>query len=127
MKAKGKTITPEFPMRINKYMAMKGISTRRGSDELIAKGFVFINKKKAVLGDTVGENDEVTLKQGLSKKTYRYVAFYKPKGIITHSPQGTEQDIASLTSRIKNLHGLFRLADSTKPRMDSFSLLMTVE
>lgn len=98
---------PLFPMRINKYLAYKGYSTRRGADEIIDKGHVLINGKKAKLGDVVNEKDEVTLRSGLMKKDYHYVAFYKPKGIITHSPQGEEQDIASFTSKVKALKGLF--------------------
>ncbi len=107
MKTKAQPETNTFPMRINKYMALQGMSTRRGADALIEKGHVYINKKVAQLGDMVQKDDVVTLKSGIAKKTYRYVAFYKPQGIITHSPQGTEKDIRSLTDKIKNLKGLF--------------------
>ena len=41
----------EFPVRLNRYLAHKGYSTRRGADELITKGLVKINGKVAVLGD----------------------------------------------------------------------------
>jgi 16S rRNA U516 pseudouridylate synthase RsuA-like enzyme len=37
-------------VRINKYLALKKISTRRGADELIKLKKVFINGKLAVLG-----------------------------------------------------------------------------
>jgi ribosomal 50S subunit-recycling heat shock protein len=37
-----------YPMRINKYLALKKISTRRGADELIENKKVFINGKLAV-------------------------------------------------------------------------------
>lgn len=96
-----------FPMRINKYMAYKGYSTRRGADAIIEKGQVMINGKKAKLGDTVNENDEVTLKGMGQKKDYHYFAFYKPRGIITHSPQGDEEDISEYTNGIKALRGMF--------------------
>ena len=33
---------PSFPMRINKYLALKNISTRRGADELVQNKKVFI-------------------------------------------------------------------------------------
>lgn len=98
---------PTFPMRINKYLALKGLSTRRGADALIEKGLVTVNGKKPSLGDLVNENDKVELKDSTLKKEYRYVAYYKPKGIITHSPQGDEQDIASATKGEKSLKGLF--------------------
>ena len=53
---------PDFPMRINKYLALKSGSTRRAVDELIKKKRVFINGKLAMLGDKVGERDKVEMK-----------------------------------------------------------------
>jgi 23S rRNA pseudouridine2604 synthase len=48
-----------FPMRINKYLASKRNSTRREMDKLVKKGQVFINGKRAVLGDKVETSDVV--------------------------------------------------------------------
>jgi len=42
-----------YPVRINKYLAQLNYSTRVGGDELVKKGLVFINGRKAVLGDKV--------------------------------------------------------------------------
>ena len=50
---------PNFPMRINQYLAWKKNLTRRSADELIKKGQVFINGKAAVLGAKVMESDNV--------------------------------------------------------------------
>ena len=61
---------PEYPMRINKYLALKKISTRRGADELVAQKKVFINGILAVLGDKVLEKDKVEIK-GAIKKEYQ--------------------------------------------------------
>lgn len=80
-------------MRINKYLAHKGYSTRRGADELIERGKVRINGRTAKLGDKVEENDTVEVSMGRNKKTYRYYAYHKPRGIITHSPGEDEIDI----------------------------------
>lgn len=79
-------------MRINKYLAWKNISTRRGADELIEKGKVFINGKKALLGSKVNEADTVEVR-GHKAKEYVYLAYNKPRGVITHSPQEDEEDI----------------------------------
>ncbi|MFA5840962.1 MAG: pseudouridine synthase [Candidatus Paceibacterota bacterium] len=81
-----------YPMRINKYLALKKISTRRGADELVANKKVFINKKLAVLGSKVNEKDVVEVK-GAKAKEYIYFAYNKPIDVITHSPQGDETDI----------------------------------
>lgn len=82
-----------FPMRINKYMALRGISTRRGADGLIERGFVTINGVKAILGDKVEREDKVEVRTKGKQKEYVYLAYNKPKGVITHSPQHGEQDI----------------------------------
>ena len=53
---------PIFPMRINKYLALKKDLTRRGADELITKKRVFVNGKLAVLGEKIKEGDRVEVR-----------------------------------------------------------------
>ncbi len=84
------------PIRINKYLAQKNYSTRVGGDELIKKGLVFINGKKAVLGDKVYENDEVVVKSKGSKKEYVYYAYNKNVNVSTN-PDTTSKDILQVT------------------------------
>ncbi|MEK7614508.1 MAG: pseudouridine synthase [Patescibacteria group bacterium] len=76
-----------FPMRVNKYLAHKGYSTRRDADKLIEKRVVFINGKLAVLGDKVNERDLVEVRRKEKPPKCSYFAYNKPKGVITHSPQ----------------------------------------
>jgi len=112
-----------YPMRINKYLAFKKISTRRGADELIKNKKVFINDKLAVLGSKVNENDKIEVR-GAQLKKYIYLAYNKPIDIITHSPQSGEKDIreniknANIPKDIfpigrldKNSHGLIILTN----------------
>jgi 23S rRNA pseudouridine2604 synthase len=87
-----------YPMRINRYLALKKISTRRGADELVENKKVFINGKLALLGSKVLEKDVVEVR-GAKPKEYRYFAYNKPIDTITHSPRGEEQDIKE---QIKN-------------------------
>jgi len=82
-----------YPMRINKYLAWKKISTRRGADELVENKKVFINGKLALLGSKVNENDKVEIKGNKNPKVYIYFAYNKPIDTITHSPQKGEHDI----------------------------------
>ncbi|MEK7574648.1 MAG: S4 domain-containing protein, partial [Patescibacteria group bacterium] len=49
-------------VRINKYLADKGLATRRGVDALIESGKVFVNGEKAVLGQKVGAEDKVEVR-----------------------------------------------------------------
>lgn len=94
-------------MRINKYLADKKISTRRGADELIKNKKVFINGKLAMLGSQVNENDKVEVK-GVKEKTYVYYAYNKPIGVETNSPR---EDLFPLGRLDKNSHGLLILTN----------------
>lgn len=80
-------------MRINKYLAHAGIASRREADVLVEAGKVRINGKKAKNGDQVQETDKVELTGATKAKSY--LAYYKGRGIITHSPGEKEVDIAS--------------------------------
>jgi 23S rRNA pseudouridine2604 synthase len=90
---------PLFPMRLNKYMAHRGMATRRGADELIEKGQVLINGKRAVLGSKVESGDKVSLTRAVKPKEYVYLAYHKPAGVVTHSPQFGEEDIAKVLKK----------------------------
>ena len=95
----------DYPMRINKYLAYKAISTRRGADELIKGGQVFINGKLAELGSKVKETDKVEVKHGkkgsIDEKKYVYFAYNKPIGTITHSPSEGETDIKNNIKKLQ--------------------------
>lgn len=93
--------TEEFPIRINKYLAHKGIATRLGADKLIVESKVFINGKRAVLGDKVNKDDVVEVKN--HKKNFIYLAYNKPKGVVTANPQGDEKDILESVQNLPEL------------------------
>ena len=97
----------KYPIRINKYLALKKISTRRGADELVKYKKVFINDKLAVLGSKVIEKDKVEVR-GVKLKNYLYFAYNKPIGIETNSPQ---EDLFPLGRLDKKSHGLLILTN----------------
>jgi len=72
-------------MRINKYLAFKKHSTRRGADEIIKKKQVFINGRLAVLGDKVLEKDNVEVRFRGKQKPLVYFAYNKPRGLMTEN------------------------------------------
>lgn len=88
---------PAFPMRINKYLAWKKHSTRRGADELIEKKQVFLNNRLAVLGDKVNENDNVEVRFRSKQIPYIYIAYNKPKGIASYS-SGSSKDVRQVVA-----------------------------
>jgi 23S rRNA pseudouridine2604 synthase len=78
-----------FPMRINKYLALKQFATRRGADELILRNKVLINGKLAKLGDKVTESDVVEVKGTKHKQTFLYFIHHKNKaGDLPTFPPG---------------------------------------
>lgn len=99
----------KYPMRINKYLAFKKYTTRRGADELIQKKRVLINGRYAVLGDKVVESDTVEVRSSRKRpETYVYYAYNKPTGVVTHSPVKGEKDIV-MSSGLKGVFPVGRL------------------
>jgi len=96
-----------YSIRINKYLADKKISTRRGADELVKEKKVFINGKLAVLGSKVSEKDIVEVR-GVKQKEYLYFTYNKPIGIETNSPR---EGLFPLGRLDKNSHGLLILTN----------------
>ncbi len=111
-----------FPIRINKYLAYNNFCTRRAADEIIKSGRVKINGQVAVLGAKVLETDEVTIDKDIRRnKKLVYLAYNKPAGIVTHSPQKGErsiEDIFNYSQKVfpvgrldKDSHGLILLTN----------------
>lgn len=107
-----------YPMRINKYLAHKQYCTRREADELIAKRKVLINGELARLGDKVRETDDVQV--NFRPRKYRYFAYHKPRGVITHSPQGDEESIEDISP----IQGVFPIGRLDK---DSYGLIILTD
>ncbi len=85
-----------YPIRINRYLALKNYATRTGADELIKKGFVTINGRKAILGDQVKKDDKVEVSKKKPKDAYVYYAYNKATGISTNPDEGSK-DILKAT------------------------------
>ena len=109
-----------FPVRLNRYLAHKGLATRRGADELIEKGLVNVNGKKALLGMQVLETDKIEVSETVLAKDalrYRYVAYHKPRGVSTD----TQAEGQSIKMELPALRGLFPLGRLDK---DSHGLII---
>ena len=87
-----KTETKPAETRINKFLADKYNLTRRNADKRIEAGRVFINDRKAVLGDKVKPVDKVELREKI-KNNFAYYAYYKPRGLITNKQKKGEKDV----------------------------------
>ena len=96
-----------YPIRINKYLAEKKICSRREADELIKNGKIIINGKVAELGEMVLESDEVVVDGNLKKLVY--LAYNKPKGVVTHTGQEGETSISDIIKLDTDVYPLGRL------------------
>ncbi len=83
---------PKFPapkidkeMRLNRYIAMSGASSRREADELIASGQVSVNGIVVTeLGTKIKPGDEVRLNNKVLRGEKKvYIIMNKPKGYVT--------------------------------------------
>ena len=72
-------------MRLNKYLALCGVGSRRRCDELIESGQVFVNGQVATLGLDVSDNDNIVVNGNKISATNDkvYYVLNKPKGCVT--------------------------------------------
>lgn len=105
-----------YPMRINRYLALNNVCSRREGDALIEKGVVLINGKKAKIGDKVNENDVVSVNSKIAgaMKKYVYFAFNKPRGIVTHSPKDGQRSIKDITYSADDVFPVGRLDKNSR-------------
>ncbi len=83
-------------MRINKYLSVNGVCSRREADRLIESGQVVINKKVATLGDQVTDEDYIFVKgKAVLKQEERiYIAYHKPVGIEVTANKEVKHNLA---------------------------------
>ncbi len=74
-------------MRLQKYLAHRGVASRRKAEEMIREGLVTVNGKLVTeMGYIVEQGDEVYVKGKLipsEKPQMKTYAFYKPQGVIS--------------------------------------------
>jgi 23S rRNA pseudouridine2604 synthase len=84
---------PEWPMRINKYLALKGLATRRSADDLIRKKSITVNGRIAIIGERVKQDDIVEVRGGAKPANYVYYSFNKPAGMPVSADKKSSNDI----------------------------------
>ncbi len=94
-----------YPIRINKYLRDQGLASRREADDLVENGFVSVDGKIVGNGFMINEGDEVTVKD--TGKNYRYLAYYKPRGLPTQDLPGKRSVITEWKK--KGLYPIGRL------------------
>ncbi len=95
--------TPESPsvlatattVKLQKFLAQKGLGSRREMEALIATGEVSVNGKVAIVGDRVGASDVVRIGKRVirlnpQESLPKLLLYHKPEGEIVsrHDPEG---------------------------------------
>ncbi len=86
--------------RLNKRMKDLQLSGRREADELIENKRVLVNGKIAKLGQQVTETDLIKIIG--KRENYKYILFYKPKDVVSHSPQYREEEVKNFFPDFEN-------------------------
>lgn len=92
-------------IRINKYLAQCGVCSRRGADELIAKGAVMVDGVIAENGMKITPDMHITVngkELGVVDEKV-YLAFNKPRGIVCTAEKAEERNVIDYISYPKRI------------------------
>ena len=84
--------------RLNKYLADRGVCSRREADRLIETGKVYVNGQVAELGTQIDAADQVVVggkKLASQKPEPIIIAFHKPIGLITSADPKLRDNVIS--------------------------------
>lgn len=98
-------------MRLNNYISASGFCSRREADKLISQGKVTINSKKAIIGQTVNENDIVKVfnKVIKPKNNNIYIVLNKPVGITCTTERHIKGNIIDYVNYKERIFPIGRL------------------
>ena len=99
--------------RLNKYISESGLCSRRAADRYIEQGSVFINGRKAKVGDKVMFGDVVqvngqTIEPQQPENTV-LIAFNKPVGITSTTEPGVKSNIVDYVNHSERVFPIGRL------------------
>lgn len=107
MKNSPKTLADNL-VRLEKYIALKGLASRREAKDLILRGRVSVNGSPALNPGTGihPKHDKVKVDQDIKKES---VLVYKPRGIETSNTGTKLRDIKDVLPKLKHLSPIGRL------------------
>jgi 23S rRNA pseudouridine2604 synthase len=100
-------------VRLNKFISESGLCSRREADRYIAQGSVFINGRKAQIGDQVKPGDLVkvngNLLEPLEAEDLVFIALNKPVGITCTTEAEVTNNIVDFVNHSKRIFPIGRL------------------
>jgi 23S rRNA pseudouridine2604 synthase len=99
--------------RLNKYISESGICSRRDADRFIEQGNVFINGKRASVGDQVVAGDTVRVNGQIIEPQdaddFVFIALNKPVGIVSTTESSEKNNIVDFVSHGVRIFPIGRL------------------
>ena len=100
-------------MRLNKYISESGICSRREADRFIEQGHVYINGKRAGIGDQVQVGDLVKVNgqviEPREADSLVFIALNKPVGIVSTTEAGEKDNIVDFVNHSTRVFPIGRL------------------
>ncbi|MBO5488211.1 MAG: pseudouridine synthase [Eubacterium sp.] len=103
-------------IRINKYLSMSGICSRREADRLLDSGKIIVNGRPAVMGEQVDDEDEIVVDGILVQRKEKEIilAYHKPAGIVCTTSKKEKDNIVDAIGYKERIYPVGRLdKDST--------------
>jgi len=99
--------------RLNKFISESGLCSRREADRYIEKGTVFINGKRAKVGDQVFTGDKVMVNghniEPKEESNFILLAFNKPVGITSTTEGSVRDNIVDYVNHSERIFPIGRL------------------
>ncbi|MEN9604673.1 MAG: pseudouridylate synthase specific to ribosomal small subunit, rRNA pseudouridine2604 synthase [Candidatus Parcubacteria bacterium] len=96
--------------RLEKYIASQGLASRREAKDLIIRGLVTVNGKRATnTGLGIDPTRDTVLVKTDKENPKEYILFYKPRGIETSKTNKNLKDIHDVLPRYRHLAPIGRL------------------
>ncbi len=99
--------------RLNKYISESGLCSRREADRYIEQGNVFINGKRAVVGDQVLPGDTVKVNgqviEPRAEEDLVFIALNKPVGIVSTTDSAEKDNIQRFVGHSERIFPIGRL------------------
>lgn len=103
----------DLTTRLNKYISESGLCSRREADRLIELGQVFINGKRAKVGDKVAIGDVVSVNgQKIAAREAEniiIIAYNKPVGVTSTTEAGVKDNIVEHVNHSERIFPIGRL------------------
>lgn len=100
-------------MRLNKFISDSGQCSRREADRFIEAGQVFINGRKAVVGDQVRVGDRVRVNgselEPRQADNVIFIALNKPVGVTSTTEEGMRDNIVQFVNHTSRIFPIGRL------------------